>query len=71
MKRRHLTSGQKAAIGTDVEEMLSVEARERQLSTLKQNQTDTEKIPQRETGEARQQAARIVGTNPHYITDAK
>lgn len=71
MKRRDLTRGQRAAIGLEVEEMLAVEAKKRQLSTLKQNQSDVEKFPPREQGKSRDQAAKIVGTNPHYITDAK
>ena len=55
--------------------MLEKEAKERQLATLKQNTSVTEKIPPRTSdkndGESRTQAAKLVGTNPPYVSDAK
>lgn len=70
LHRRHLTSSQRAAIALDVLPMLEDEARERQLSTLKQN-SDKEIFPERENGQARDQAAAILGTNGRYVSDAK
>ena len=47
--------------------MLAVEAKQRQGA----RNDIVEKFPQSEEGKARDKAAQIVGTNPHYITDAK
>jgi len=72
LHRRHLKSSQRAAIALDVLPMLEAQARKRQLAQLKQgNETPVpEKIPERE-GEAREQAAAMLGTNPRYVSDAK
>ncbi|MBX5463690.1 MAG: hypothetical protein IRZ28_21715 [Steroidobacteraceae bacterium] len=72
LHRRHLTEGQKAALALELLPHLEARARERQLATLKQN-TDPEIIPERREpeGESREQAARMVGTNPRYVSDAK
>jgi hypothetical protein len=70
--RRNLTPGQKAPIGLELEKQLTVEAKKRQLATLKQNQsTVPQRIAEREKGEAREQAAAMLGINRQYITDAK
>lgn len=79
LKRRDLTKSQRGAIGLEVEEMLGREAKERQRqaggdrkSQEYKQKSLVEKIPQPvDAGKARDQAAKIVGTNPHYITDAK
>ncbi len=73
LKRRHLTEGQRAAIAKEILPMLEREAKERQLSVLKKGSKppDVEKIPQRERGRARDQAAKIVGVNAHYVSDFK
>jgi N6-adenosine-specific RNA methylase IME4 len=70
LHRRHLSSGQKAAIGLDVEELLAAEARKRQGARTDLGNI-TEIIPESEKGEARAQAAKVVGTNPRYVSDAK
>lgn len=71
LHRRHLTSSQLAAYLVDVLPRLEEEAKERRQSRLKQN-TVTEKIPEREQGEARKIAAEnFPGTNARYISDAK
>jgi hypothetical protein len=52
LHRRHLNQGQKAMVALKVEEIFAAEAKERQLSTLKQNQSCTTvvaNLPQRET----------------------
>jgi len=79
LKRRHLTPSQKAFVTVEVEKLLAKEAKERQLATSKYALRDqkgqvrpvAEKIPQPEKGRARDQAAKLVGVNPHYVTDAK
>src|SRR5260221_1610734 len=69
LHRRHLTSSQRAMIGTDVEERLAKEAEEKE----RQRKTTLEIFPKSDLKpiHAAEQAASIVGTNHHYITDAK
>lgn len=55
----------------EIKPLLAVEAKNRRLSTLKQNATDGEIIPERDKGEARQKAAELVGTNRQYVPGAK
>lgn len=63
LNRRHLTSSQKAMIAVEVEKHLAEETKigrpgkDGNISVI--------------SGEARSIAARIVGTNDHYVTDAK
>jgi protein gp37 len=84
-QRRHLTASQKAVYAIEKERLYAEEAKERQLSKLKQNQakaTVVEIIPQRtqplietvtvsEPLKAREQAAKETGVNDRYIQDAK
>ena len=79
LHRRHLTSGQKAIIAAEILPMLEAEAKERQLSTLKQNAdspllkflsngaTDDD----RNDSTAAAPAAAITGTNRTYVSEAK
>lgn len=86
LHRRHLSSGQRAACGTDIEERLAVEAKDRQRIAGREHGGDkrsqevravrvervVERIPQADPApKARDEAARLVGTNPRYIQDAK
>lgn len=73
LHRRHLTSGQKAAVALEIEPMLAAEAKERQVSQLKQGDSFPVKeiFPEREKGQARDQAAAAVGTNGRYVSDLK
>lgn len=65
--RRHMDSGQKAAVAVELLPYLEAEAKARQGT-----RTDiVEKIPPSETGKARDKAAEMVGTNPRYVSDAK
>jgi N6-adenosine-specific RNA methylase IME4/ParB-like chromosome segregation protein Spo0J len=69
LKRRHLSSSQKAVIALEVEQLLATEARERQRGgqggiLLPQNFAEAK-------GESREQAAAIVGSNRQYVSDAK
>lgn len=66
--RRHLSSSQRAVIALDILPALEEEAKKRELAGKKFD--PTEKVPEG-SGEARQQAASLVGTNPHYVSDAK
>ena len=77
--RRQLTSSQRAAVAVDALPMLEAEAKERQLSTLKQNADSP--LPKnlgnggtdddRHNSEAAAQAAKMVGTNRTYVARAK
>lgn len=67
LKRRHLNSGQRAIVTLGIEEIFAAEARKNQGT-----RTDLlEIVPKSEPIHAAKQAAAIMGTNPHYITDAK
>ena len=85
LKRRHLTSSQKAVIALEVERLLAEEAKERQRSLAGTRPNTSPNLPElipeglegKATsppvvrGEAREQAAAITGTNGRYISDAK
>jgi ParB-like chromosome segregation protein Spo0J len=71
LKRRHLDPSQLAMVGVDVLPMLEAEARERQRAGLNQYSSLREIIPEGSTGKASEQAAKIVGANPRYVSDAK
>lgn len=79
LKRRHLTSSQRAVVALDIEKYLAEEAKTRQVAGAKLGASITnngrlmELFPQGETkqGAAAEQAADIIGTNSHYVTDAK
>ena len=74
LERRHLSPSQQAALAVRLIPLLAVQARERQVSGLRQGARVPvpEKIPERgeAAGEARAVAARMVGVNPHYVSDA-
>lgn len=72
LHRRHLSSSQRAAIATDIEPMLAEEARERQAhGQTAPGVTLKEIFPEASNGQARDQAAEIMGTNGRYVSDAK
>jgi N6-adenosine-specific RNA methylase IME4 len=72
LHRRHLTSSQRATVAVDMLPMLEAEARERQAhGQTAPGKTLTEKFQQASSGMAAAQAAEIVGTNAHYVADAK
>lgn len=78
LKRRDLTSSQKAVIGFDLLPLLAREAKERQARghynapQYKDNQV-SQKIdtPEEQQGRAAEQAAKLVGTNRQYISDVQ
>jgi hypothetical protein len=78
LHRRHLTSSQKAVIALEVERFLADEAKKRQgqrIDLFQKIDKDSESnIPQKIaecSGEAREQAAKLTGTNRQYVSDAK
>ena len=75
LHRRHLTTSQKAMVGQGYLAYLKEEAKKRQLSTLKQNATDTVRpnSDEREGGQGARsdvQAAKMVGVGKNSIRDA-
>ena len=76
LHRRHLTTSQKAMVGQGYLAYLKEEAKKRQLSTLKQNATDSvgRKSAQREADNystrSAVQAGKIVGVSKDSIRDA-
>jgi site-specific DNA-methyltransferase (adenine-specific) len=83
MKRRHLTPGQKAAVGVDALPFFEAEAMERRLATLKQNQfkertahlqsdrSEVEILPQREPIRSRDEVGAMFGISGRYVQEAK
>ncbi len=76
LHRRHLSQSQKAMISENMLPFLEEEAKERQAighynaPQYKENPV-REIIPELDKGRARDHAAKLVGTNPHYVSDAK
>jgi len=66
LKRRHLNSGQLAVVALDIEKALAKDAEKRMLSGKALD--PVEKIQQ---GRSADRAATIVGSNQHYVSDAK
>ena len=73
IRRRHLSKGQLAAIAVEIEKWKAVEAKERQLSTLKQNQDGTvkENFPERGRPQASDEAGAMLGVSGRSVRDAK
>lgn len=79
LHRRHLTSGQKAAIALEIEPMLAEEAEERMKAgggdkkseTYQKSGKEIFPYPIENKGQARDQAAAAVGTNGRYVSDLK
>jgi len=84
LHRRHLNSSQKAVIAMEIEPILAQEAKERQRqaggdkkseTAKKERQTKATKSVKQKIAEpmpqARDQAAKIVGTNKQYVSDVK
>jgi len=72
--RRHLTASQRACVALELMPECRREAKERQKKSLLLTQTTKgqELIPDPSgNGQARDDAAEIVGVNPHYVSDAE
>src|SRR6266567_5982900 len=65
LQRRHLSSSQKAILAAEIETYLATQAKK----NMSQGGKGLEKIPS--PIHAARQAAALVGTNAHYVTDAK
>jgi 16S rRNA G966 N2-methylase RsmD len=72
LKRRHLTASQRAAVAVDVESYLSKAAKENMRSGGGDKKSGFEKIQNPiQPIHAAKQAAKLLGTNEHYVVDAK
>jgi hypothetical protein len=71
--RRNLTPSQKEPLGIELKKQLAAEAKKRMLAAQNNNagRAAQERIPELEKGKASEQAAEMLGINPHYVTDAK
>jgi hypothetical protein len=65
--RRNLTPSQKAALALELEKQLTVEAKKRQ----RLNNANRQLIAPSEKGKARDKAAKMLGANHQYVSDAK
>lgn len=73
-RRRHLSSGQRAALAVEIKPRLEEEAAKRRAhGQTAPGRALVEKVPQAsaEDRKSRTQAARITGTNPRYVSDAE
>lgn len=73
LRRRHLSSTQRAMVALEIEKHLAIEARRNQAMSGGDKKSLAEKIPQAIITPIRaaEEAAATVGTNPHYVRDAK
>lgn len=71
LHRRHLDAGQRAMVATEVEAVLSKEAKKRQMVGANQYQSLPEKLPEGSKGESRDQAGKLMGVSGRYVSDAK
>ena len=71
LHRRHLTPSQKAAVAVEILPWLEKEAKGRQRFSRGRGKKGTQRIAGVSKGEAREQAAKIFGTNRQYVQDAK
>jgi hypothetical protein len=71
--RRNLDQSQKGALALRLEKQLAEAAKLRRRATQNNNagRAVVEKFPPQEQGKARDLAAKMIGANPHYVTDAK
>jgi DNA modification methylase len=71
--RRNLTTGQRAVVAVKILPMLEAEAKKRMKAGGGDKKSGKERIPDPilNPGQARDHAARLVGVNPRYVSDAK
>ena len=65
--RRNLTLSQRAALAIELEKQLAAEAKKRQ----RLSNASKQKIAYSDKGQARDQAAEMLGVNRQYVSDAK
>ena len=73
LHRRHLSSGQRAALAVEILPMLEEEARKRQikLAGTRPSRNLPQTFAEGDKGESREAAATITQTNRQYVSDAK
>ncbi len=73
LHRRHLSTSQRAALAVELKPMFETQARERQLATLKHGDANPVKanLPERASGQSRDQAAAAVGVSGRTVQDAE
>jgi len=73
LHRRHLTSTQRAIVALEIEHQLGIEARRNQSLSGGDKRALLENFPKALVYplHAAERAAAVVGTNHHYVTDAK
>ena len=69
--RRNLNSFQRSELAYKLEDVIKAKAKERQLSTLKQNATDVQKSAPREKSKSRDELAKIAGVSYDTIEKAE
>lgn len=73
-RRRHMNKGALAAVAAELEPHFAADAKRRQAEQARRNQPQAqkvEKIPPIEKSKAREEAAKSVGVNDRYVSDAK
>jgi ParB-like chromosome segregation protein Spo0J len=69
-RRRHMNKGSLAAVAAELEPFFAADAKRRQIRKPKAASV-VEKIPQQTPSKAREEAAKSVGVNDRYVSDAK
>jgi hypothetical protein len=69
-RRRHMNKGSLAAVAAELEPHFAADAKRRQIRKPKAASV-VEKIPQQTPSKAREEAAKSVGVNDRYVSDAK
>lgn len=73
-RRRHMGKSALAAVAAELEPHFAADAKRRQAEQAKRNQPQAqkvEKLPPIEKSKAREEAAKSVGVNDRYVSDAK
>jgi hypothetical protein len=69
-RRRHMGKSALAAVAAELEPHFAADAKRRQIRKPKAESV-VEKVPQQNLGKAREEAAKSVGVNDRYVSDAK
>ena len=69
-RRRHMNKGSLAAVAAELEPFFAADAKRRQIRKPKPDSVK-EKIPEQKLPQAREEAAKSVGVNDRYVSDAK
>jgi hypothetical protein len=69
-RRRHMNKGALAAVAAELEPHFAADAKRRQARKPKAESVQ-EKIPEQKRAQAREEAAKSVGVNDRYVSDAK